>query len=84
MDIQQTRQLPRTVAVSWTRRVSIGILGAALIIAGLLLLPLPGPFTIALVFLGLTVLSWEFAWARRLLMRTKEAVRRVRSRRRRR
>ena len=69
-----TRELPRITAIKQTRRIVILILGATLIAAGLALLPVPGPFSIPLILLGLTVLSWEFAWAKRLLYRIKSKV----------
>jgi uncharacterized protein (TIGR02611 family) len=64
-------------AIRQTRRVVILVLGTALIILGLLLLPLPGPFTLPLVFLGLTVLSSEFGWAQEVLMKLKAKLRQV-------
>ncbi|GAA1999085.1 TIGR02611 family protein [Microbacterium ulmi] len=45
-------------------RAAIGVFGGALAIAGLLLVPLPGPGWLV-VFLGLAVLGTEFHWARR-------------------
>lgn len=62
----RTRELPRTTAVKQTRRAGVLALGGALIALGLALIVLPGPFTIPPVLLGLTVLSWEFGWAKRL------------------
>jgi uncharacterized protein (TIGR02611 family) len=64
-------------AVRQTRRVTILLVGSTLIIVGLLLLPLPGPFTLPLVFLGLTVLSWEFGWAQQALVNLKAKVRQI-------
>ncbi|GAA3821674.1 hypothetical protein GCM10022226_47450 [Sphaerisporangium flaviroseum] len=49
-----------------TVKVIIGVVGAALVIGGLLLVPLPGPGWL-IVFAGLAVLATEFAWAHRLL-----------------
>ncbi|GIJ47666.1 hypothetical protein Val02_45520 [Virgisporangium aliadipatigenens] len=51
----------------------MGVLGTALILAGLLLVPLPGPGW-AIVFAGLALLAVEFAWARRLLRRARRLV----------
>lgn len=45
-------------------RVLITIIGAAVIIIGLILVPLPGPGWL-IVFVGLTILGSEFHWARR-------------------
>ncbi|MEO3813541.1 TIGR02611 family protein [Sphaerisporangium sp. B11E5] len=49
-----------------TFRVVVGVLGATLVIGGLVLVPLPGPGWL-IVFAGLAVLATEFAWAHRLL-----------------
>jgi len=71
-EVRHTREMPRTTAIKQTRRIVVLVLGCTLIAAGLALIVLPGPFSIPLVFLGLTVLSWEFAWAKRLLVSTKQ------------
>ncbi|MEO7804027.1 MAG: PGPGW domain-containing protein [Actinomycetota bacterium] len=76
-----TQELPLTVAIKHTRRVAIGILGGALIVAGLLLIPLPGPFTLPLLFAGLTVLSWEFKWAKRTLFQVRRRFAAIKARR---
>jgi uncharacterized protein (TIGR02611 family) len=69
-----TRELTRTTAIKQTRRIVILVIGSTLIVAGLALIPIPGPFSIPLILLGLTVLSWEFAWAKRLLYRIKSKI----------
>ena len=71
-EVRHTREMPRTTAIKQTRRIVVLVLGCTLIAAGLALIVLPGPFSIPLVFLGLTVLSWEFAWAKRLLVSSKQ------------
>lgn len=73
-DTQPTQEFKRVTAVKHTRRVGVTVLGSVLIIGGIALIPLPGPFSLPLVFLGLTVLSWEFPWAKRLLFRIKQKV----------
>lgn len=73
-----TQQLPRTIAIRQTRRIVIAIVGgliAAVGIAGVFLPILPGPL---LILAGLTILSWEFYWARRLLIQMRERIRRIR------
>lgn len=40
---------------------------------------LPGPFTIPPVLLGLTVLSWEFGWAKRLKLKLREKSKQLRA-----
>ncbi len=47
-------------------RVAVGVLGTAIVLGGLVLVPLPGPGWL-IVFAGLALLSTEFAWAGRLL-----------------
>lgn len=49
-----------------TYRVAVGLLGAAIVVVGLVLVPLPGPGWL-IVFAGLAVLATEFVWAERLL-----------------
>ncbi|MDQ1721553.1 MAG: hypothetical protein QOI26_1287 [Pseudonocardiales bacterium] len=48
----------------WTLLISA--IGGAIVVVGLLLIPLPGPGW-ALVFVGLAVWATEFHWAQRLL-----------------
>jgi uncharacterized protein (TIGR02611 family) len=47
------------------KRIGVFIVGWLVVIVGLLLVPLPGPGW-AIVFVGLSILSTEFAWAERL------------------
>lgn len=49
---------------SIARKVVIGVLGLAVLSAGIVLLALPGPGLLVIV-LGLAILSLEFPWARR-------------------
>jgi UPF0716 family protein affecting phage T7 exclusion len=65
------RRIPRPV-----RQVSAAAAGGAFILAGGLLLVLPGP-GLAVIALGLAVLATEFPWARRLLQRAAARVRRA-------
>lgn len=53
------------------KRIAITIVGFAVILAGIVLLVLPGPGW-ALIFLGLAILATEYVWARRLLDKAKE------------
>lgn len=52
-------------------RAAATTLGVGIVLAGVVLLPLPGPGW-AIIFLGLAVLATEYAWAHRLLRFTKE------------
>lgn len=49
-----------------TLKIVVGVLGAAMVIGGLIMVPFPGPGWLV-VFAGLAVLATEFAWAHRLL-----------------
>jgi uncharacterized protein (TIGR02611 family) len=49
-----------------TLRIVIGLIGAALIATGLIMVPFPGPGWLV-VFAGLAVLATEFPWASRVL-----------------
>jgi tellurite resistance protein TerC len=55
------------------RRVVIGVVGATVLLLGVVMLVTPGP---GLVFipLGLAILSIEFAWARYWLRRVREKI----------
>jgi uncharacterized protein (TIGR02611 family) len=77
---------PLLVAVARaTRRGLVFLAGAALVLAGLVMLFVPGP-GIAAILLGLAVLATEFHWAKRLLawarQRAGELADRARGRRR--
>ena len=52
------------------KRVGITIAGFAVILAGIALLVLPGPGWL-LIFAGFAILSTEYVWARRLLVKAK-------------
>ena len=54
-------------------RIIVGVLGLALVVLGLLLVPLPGPGWL-IVLAGFAVWAVEFAWARRLLHRARELL----------
>jgi uncharacterized protein (TIGR02611 family) len=53
------------------KRIAITIVGFVVLLAGVVLLILPGPGW-ALIFLGLAILATEYVWARRLLDKAKE------------
>jgi uncharacterized protein (TIGR02611 family) len=62
-------------ALRRTYLVVVGVIGGAIAVGGLLLVPLPGPGWLV-VFLGLAILGTEFAWAKRLAAFTKRQLRR--------
>lgn len=81
LPVHETQQLPRTVAVRQTRRILIALLGGLLVVAGAVALPLPVIPGWILIFAGLTVLSWEFYWARKLLEWARAKLRSIRKKR---
>jgi uncharacterized protein (TIGR02611 family) len=52
------------LALAW--RIGVGVIGTAVVLLGLVLVPFPGPGWL-IVFVGLGILATEFAWAERLL-----------------
>ncbi len=74
------RQRLAFIARLWERapaRLRQGIvvlIGGTVILLGLALIVLPGPFTLPLFILGFAILGTEFAWAARALERTKAGM----------
>jgi uncharacterized protein (TIGR02611 family) len=58
------------------RRVAVLVVGLFLLVAGLVMLVLPGP-GVLVTMAGLAVLATEFDWARRLLARMRQHARRL-------
>jgi len=56
------------------RRAVVGVLGGIAIVLGLALLFLPGP-GLLLIAIGLMILSLEFPWAQRIVLRLRTWVR---------
>ena len=69
--------MKKKVSKAWSllpgpvRKTIVLVIGSTLIITGLLLVVLPGPFTLPLVILGLVILALEFAWAEAMLHKVK-------------
>jgi uncharacterized protein (TIGR02611 family) len=55
------------------RRIVIGVIGGTMVLAGIAMLITPGPGILG-IFLGLTILAIEFAWARIWLQRLKSSL----------
>jgi tellurite resistance protein TerC len=55
------------------RRVVIGVLGATVLLIGVVMLVTPGPALIVIP-VGLAILSIEFTWARAWLKRLRESI----------
>lgn len=68
---------PRDV-VRWILRnskaIAVSIAGAALVLAGLVMLVLPGPGLVVIIA-GLAVLATQYAWAERALEHAKQRAR---------
>ena len=55
-----------------TKRIVVLVIGVALVVLGIALIPLPGPFSIPLMVAGLAVLATEYVWAERMLDTVKD------------
>ncbi len=53
------------------KKIVVTIVGVAVVVLGIALMPLPGPGLVVLVG-GLAILASEYAWARRLLVTAKD------------
>ena len=65
-----------TKTLRQVRRLIIAVIGMTVLALGVLLIVLPGP-AILVIPIGLGILSIEFAWARNLLRRMKEKLKRT-------
>jgi uncharacterized protein (TIGR02611 family) len=68
---ESIRRRPRAYRIY---RVVVGLVGGAIVIGGLALVPLPGPGWL-IVFLGLALLATEFEWAARVEKFARDRVR---------
>ncbi|NNE59494.1 MAG: hypothetical protein HKN35_01210 [Woeseia sp.] len=57
----------------FARRVVIGIVGATVLLAGVIMIVTPGP-AFVVIPVGLAILGLEFAWARRWLHKVRERI----------
>ncbi|MFI1580526.1 TIGR02611 family protein [Embleya sp. NPDC020630] len=71
--------IKRSKPLHMTWQIGVAIIGFAIIVGGIIMLPLPGPGW-AVIFLGLAVLGTEFVWAQRTLLWTKDKVTRAATR----
>ncbi len=55
-----------------TRRIAVTLLGIALIVGAIAIIPLPGPFSFVVTIAGLAILAREYDWARDALDWTKQ------------
>jgi uncharacterized protein (TIGR02611 family) len=61
-------------ALGFAYRAAVAVVGVAVVLLGLFLVPFPGPGWL-IVFVGLGILATEFAWAERLLAFARRTVR---------
>jgi uncharacterized protein (TIGR02611 family) len=69
VDLHSPRQWLQVIARSG-KRIAVFAVGAALVVAGLAMVVLPGPGLLVIIA-GLAVLATEFAWAEHLLDRAR-------------
>lgn len=55
------------------RRIVIGVVGATVLVIGVVMLVTPGP-ALVVIPVGLAILSIEFTWARSYLRRLRESI----------
>ena len=63
--------LRRRSGLNLAYRILVGVVGTAVLIAGIIAIPYPGPGWLIL-FAGLAILGTEFQWAQRVLLWTRE------------
>ena len=61
----------RTLRLGW--RAGVFVVGLAVVVAGVILLPLPGPGWLV-IFAGMAIWATEFAWAQLVLRWTRRKV----------
>ena len=54
------------------RRVAITIAGFVLLVVAVIIIPVPGPWSILLTIVALSILATEYVWAERLLRTARE------------
>jgi uncharacterized protein (TIGR02611 family) len=63
-------RIKNNAALNLAYRTGIGMLGGLVLVAGVIMIPYPGPGWLV-VFAGLAILATEFAWAERVLRHAK-------------
>ncbi len=64
--------------VKQAKKLIIGVIGFTVLLTGMAMLVLPGPAFIVIP-IGLGILAVEFAWAKRLLKKTKSRFNKLKS-----
>jgi uncharacterized protein (TIGR02611 family) len=70
----------RMSASAVTKRILATLLGLVLVVGGVLITPIPGPWSLPIVLAGLAVLASEYDWAKDVLGWLKERSRTARQR----
>ena len=67
--------IQRTLNVTYkvARRIVVGVVGATVVLIGLIMVVTPGP-ALVVIPVGLAILSLEFTWARMWLRKLREAI----------
>jgi uncharacterized protein (TIGR02611 family) len=63
-----------------TKRIVVTIIGLAILLFGITIIPLPGPWSAPLIIAGLAILASEYDWAEDIMNWTKDKTRRARER----
>ena len=71
--------LVRKTPTEMVKRVVITVVGVAIVVGAVLVIPLPGPWSFLLTIGGLAILSQEYDWAKDLLEWTKERFQMVKA-----
>jgi tellurite resistance protein TerC len=61
------------ITYRFARRIVIGLVGATVLLAGVIMIVTPGP-AFVVIPIGLAILGLEFAWARRWLTKVRERI----------
>ncbi|MGB5354428.1 MAG: PGPGW domain-containing protein [Woeseia sp.] len=61
------------ITYRYARRIVIGIVGATVLLVGVIMIVTPGP-AFVVIPIGLAILGLEFAWARRWLQKVRERI----------
>ncbi len=61
------------ITVKLARRIAVSIVGATILVLGIVMIVAPGP-AIIVIPVGLAILGLEFAWARHWLKRLREGI----------
>src|SRR5882724_3980507 len=64
------------IGIKPIKRIIVAIVGMTVLLVGVAMIVLPGP-AVVVIPLGLAILATEFVWARRLLERVRDRVRRA-------